>query len=415
MRERTKFEMLAAAISLVAVGVSAASAQPKAGAASEAQKAAQAIERALQKHGADVHACFAKVLADRMDSAGKVEVAVEVGKNGKVKTAKVQKLDKSAGPVLAECIEKAALGWTMEGIEAGAKVVLPFSFKAQSNQFVVNAADVPERALGAPATNKTRIGPKRDVPFTVKVLADEQNVKAEGISLTLLSVGPASRVAMHRHPHSAKILYLVKGHARLLGPEGATPLKMDEGAAAFVPAGYPHVIENMGRQSTAVFLQAFSPPGPERVYRDATDARGRAEFEVIRDPATAKATGSQVVVATAAEAKPVALPRNAGTGKKLVEGGGMSLALLELADGAELQTAAGAPATEVYYFVSGGGSLNVAGETMPLAAESLVYLPRRTAYGIKAAAADKNEKIVAVKFTVTRAGAVAPANAAPRR
>src|ERR1017187_9981134 len=26
-----------------------------------------------------------------------------------------------------------------------------------------------------------------------------------------------------RHPHSAKILYLVKGHARLLGPEGATP------------------------------------------------------------------------------------------------------------------------------------------------------------------------------------------------
>src|SRR5450759_4569157 len=77
------------------------------------------------------------------------------------------------------------------------------------------------------------------VPFTVKVLADEQNMKAEGISLTLLSVGPASRVAMHRHPHSAKILYVVKGHARLLGPEGAVPLKMDEGAAAFVPAGYP--------------------------------------------------------------------------------------------------------------------------------------------------------------------------------
>ena len=69
----------------------------------------------------------------------------------------------------------------------------------------------------------------------------------------------------------------------------------------------------------------------------------------------------------------------------------------------------------MYYFVSGGGSLNVAGENMPLAAESLVYLPRRTVYGIKAAAADKNEKIVAVKFTVARAGAVAPANAAPRR
>ena len=410
--------MLAATLSLMVVGASPANAQSKAGAVSEEQRAAQAIERALQKHGADVHACFAKVLADRLDSAGKVEVVVEVGKNGKVKSAKAQKLDKSAGPVLAECIEKAALGWTMEGIEVGAKVVLPFSFKAQASQFVVNAADVPERALGAPPTNKAKTGPKRDVPFTVKVLADEQNVKAEGISLTLLSVGPASRVAMHRHPHSAKILYLVKGHARLLGPEGATPLKMDEGAAAFVPAGYPHVIENMGRQSTAVFLQAFSPPGPERVYRDPTDARGRAEFEVIRDSASAKPTNSQIVVATATETKPVALPRKAGEMKRLLTGGGMSLALLELVDGAEVQSSGTSPGTELLYFISGGGSIKVGGETSPLTAESLVHVPRGMPYVIKAAAADTNEKVRVAQLWVTsppRTGAVPAAPKAPLR
>jgi mannose-6-phosphate isomerase-like protein (cupin superfamily) len=410
--------MLAATLSLMVVGASPANAQSKAGAASEEQRAAQAIERALQKHGPDVHACFAKVLADRLDSAGKVEVVVEVGKNGKVKSAKAQKLDKSAGPVLAECIEKAALGWTMEGIEVGAKVVLPFSFKAQASQFVVNAADVPERALGAPPTNKAKTGPKRDVPFTVKVLADEQNVKAEGISLTLLSVGPASRVAMHRHPHSAKILYLVKGHARLLGPEGATPLKMDEGAAAFVPAGYPHVIENMGRQSTAVFLQAFSPPGPERVYRDPTDARGRAEFEVIRDSASAKPTNSQIVVATATETKPVALPRKAGEMKRLLTGGGMSLALLELVDGAEVQSSGTSPGTELLYFISGGGSIKVGGETSPLTAESLVHVPRGMPYVIKAAAADTNEKVRVAQLWVTsppRTGAGPAAPKAPLR
>jgi mannose-6-phosphate isomerase-like protein (cupin superfamily) len=410
--------MLAATLSLMVVGASPANAQSKAGAVSEEQRAAQAIERALQKHGADVHACFAKVLADRLDSAGKVEVVVEVGKNGKVKSAKAQKLDKSAGPVLAECIEKAALGWTMEGIEVGAKVVLPFSFKAQASQFVVNAADVPERALGAPPTNKAKTGPKRDVPFTVKVLADEQNVKAEGISLTLLSVGPASRVAMHRHPHSAKILYLVKGHARLLGPEGATPLKMDEGAAAFVPAGYPHVIENMGRQSTAVFLQAFSPPGPERVYRDPTDARGRAEFEVIRDSASAKPTNSQIVVATATETKPVALPRKAGEMKRLLTGGGMSLALLELVDGAEVQSSGTSPGTELLYFISGGGSIKVGGETSPLTAESLVHVPRGMPYVIKAAAADTNEKVRVAQLWVTsppRTGAGPAAPKAPLR
>src|SRR3712207_9104053 len=66
---------------------------------------------------------------------------------------------------------------------------------------------------------------------------------------------------------SAKALYVVKGHARLLGPQGTAPQKLEAGTAVFVPAGYPHVIENMGRQASAVFLQAFAPPGPERVYR----------------------------------------------------------------------------------------------------------------------------------------------------
>lgn len=397
---------LAAWVVLAAAG-SPAKAQPKAAAAPEHQQAAQAIERALQKHGGDVHGCFAKVLADRLDSAGKVEVTVEVAKGGKVKSAKVTKVDKSAGSALAGCIEQAALRWTLEGIEPGAKVVLPFSFKAQSNQFVVSAADVPERALGGAAPGKARPRPRRGAPFTVKVLADEQNVRAQGMALTLLSVGPASRVAMHRHAHSAKILYLVKGHARLLGPEGFRPVKMEEGAAAFIPPGYPHVIENMGRQSTAVFLQAFAPPGPERVYRDPTDARGRAEFEVIRDPASAKPTGGQVVVASAEDAKPVALAGNAGTAKTVVAGGGMVLFVAELSSGAELRGTA--PATELYYFVSGGGTLQIGAETMPVAAESLVHLPRGTAYAFKAAAPDKGEKIVAVQIVLGRPAVVSPA------
>jgi mannose-6-phosphate isomerase-like protein (cupin superfamily) len=397
-------------------------AQQKAKAGDE-QRVAQVIETALQKHGADVHRCFEKVLADRLDTAGMVEVTVDVGKAGKVTAAKVKKIDKSASPTLATCVEKAALGWTLDGIEAGASVVLPFSFKAQSSQFLVNAADVPERALGASSTNKAKVGPKRDVPFTVKVLADETNVKAEGISVTLLSVGPASRVAMHRHPHSAKILYLVKGHARLLGPEGIAPVKLEEGAGVYIPAGYPHVIENMGRQSTAVFLQAFSPPGPERVYRDATDARGRAEFEVIRDPSSAKVTPEQagkVVVAAAAEIKAVALPRGIGNSKPLLAlapGQPMSLAQLELADGAELQGKVDVSTTEVLYFVSGTGSLKVAGESLPLAAESLVYLPHGTSYAIKVAAGEKSDKIVAVQFKVTDVakGYGAPASRAPVR
>lgn len=384
----------------------------------EPDQAAQAIEKALQKHGADVHRCFEKVLADRLDAAGRVEVVVDVGKGGKVTGAKVKKTDKSAPPALATCVEKAALAWTIDGIEPGAQVVLPFAFKAQGSQYVVNGSDVPERSLGGTAPGKP--GPKRAAPFTVKVLADETNVKASGISLTRVDVGPASRVAMHRHPHSAKILYLVKGHARLLGPEGVPPIKLDEGEAVFVPAGYPHVIENMGRQSTAVVLQAFSPPGPERVYRDPKDPRGRAEFEVIRDPAQAKEpppSQGKVVVAAAAEVKPEPMGKGVGSKKPLLQVAGphpMALSLLELTDGGEVEGKGDAAATQVLYVIAGGGSVRVGGETQTLAPESVLYLPRGTAYALKAAPEEKGDKTFVAAFSVP-ATSSRPVPAAPAK
>ncbi len=142
------------------------------------------------------------------------------------------------------------------------------------------------------------------------------------------------------------------------------------------------------------------------MYRDPKDARGRADFEVIRDPSAAKAPPagpSGVVVASAADVKEVPLPRGLGSLENLIVPGAgrtMSLALLDLADGAELQ-GKGAPFTEVLYFLSGTGTLKVAGETLPLAAESMVYLPHGTPYAIKVAPAEKGEKIVVVQFKAT--------------
>ena len=416
--------VVVATVTLAALAL-AGQAQP---AASESQRAAQVIERGLQKHGADVHRCFERLLADRLDTAGKVEIEVEVGPAGRVTAAKILRHGEAAPGGLSACVQKAAMGWTLEGIEPGAKVVLPFSFQAQMSQFVVKAEDVPERALGAASSSKAGPGPKRDAPFTVKVLADEINLRAQGISLTQLNIGPASRVAMHRHPRSAKVLYLLKGHARLLGPSGVTPVKLDEGMVAFVPAGYPHVIENMGRQSTAVFLQAFVPPGPERVYRDPTDARGRADFEVIRDSATAKMPpegSGNVVVVTASEA--VALPTLGGKGTvkllldaKTTGSEFMTVNLLEVSPGTEVPRHDHGSSTEILYTVVGQGKLAVGSEEYPFGSESVLYLPAGQPHAIKFLAAEKSDKaekpdkIVAVQFlTSARATGVAPGVAAP--
>src|SRR5262245_16030787 len=136
----------------------------------EEQRAAQAIEKMLQRHAPDVHRCFEKALADRLDIAGKVEIEVEVGAAAKVAKARVLSQGKEVSPGLSACVKASAAQWKAEGIEAGATVVLPFAFQGQTSQFVIKVADVPERGAQAP---KSRGGPERKPPFTVKVLADE--------------------------------------------------------------------------------------------------------------------------------------------------------------------------------------------------------------------------------------------------
>jgi quercetin dioxygenase-like cupin family protein len=296
-----------------------------------------------------------------------------------------------------------ASGWHIDGIEAGASLVLPFSFAGQMNQFVVKSADTPEHGPGAAKLKEKEKGgkPVAAPPFTVKVLADSVNVRAQQVSLTLLSVGPASRVAMHRHPHSAKALYLLKGHARLLGPPGTEPEKIDEGTAVFVPAGYPHVIENMGRQSTAVFLQAFVPPGPERVYRDPKDPQGRAEFEVIRDPSKARkppAANGQLVVKSLADVKPTTILGGKGTARILLDpqdtgSPALSLNVVEWSGGAEAPRHQHAGSAEVLYVISGGGTLTVGSESYPFSAEDAIHIPADQPHAGKFAPGDKTVAI----------------------
>jgi quercetin dioxygenase-like cupin family protein len=339
----------------------------------EAQKAAEAIERALQKHGPDVHRCFERALADRLDVAGSVEVAVDVGAGGQVTAAKLEGQDSDAPPELSACVEAAARGWTIAGVEPGSSVVLPFAFEGQMQQFVIKAADTPTRGPGAGK------GAPRG-PFTVKVLVDPVNARSADAALTLLNIGPASRVAMHRHPRSSKILYLMKGRARLLGPTGTPPIKADPGTAIFLPAGYPHVIENMGRSAEAVFLQAFAPPGPERAYRDPKNPEARADFEVLRDPRVKAPPGSKPVVKTREETRAIAT--FGGKGKvrilfdeKVTGSPAMALSVLELSPGAELPRHDHQGASEILYVLSGGGKLTVGSETTPFSAESALYVP----------------------------------------
>jgi len=382
-------------MALAAASVAPATARATAQPSNEARRAAQAIEKMLQRHGKDVHRCFEKALADRLDVSGKVEMEVEAGEGGKVARTRVLSSGREVSPQLSSCISLAAAAWRVEGIEPGAALVLPFAFEGQMSQFVVKVADVPDRST---APRAKAAGPTRQAPFTVKVLADEANLRARHVSLTLLSIGPASRVTMHRHPRSAKILYLLEGRARLLSPGGTE--KMERGQVAFVPAGYPHVIENMNRQSTAVFLQAFAPPGPERVYRDPTDVQGRADFEVIRDPRGVKIPdGAKIVVKGPSDAPALPMLGGKGTARILLDEGvtgtgALSVDLVEFSPGVEVPRHTHPGSTELLYVLGGAGTLLVGSESHPFTAASVLHVPPDQPHGMKAGP----EKVTAVQI-----------------
>jgi quercetin dioxygenase-like cupin family protein len=279
------------------------------------------------------------------------------------------------------CLQDAAATWTLAGVGAGSTVILPLSFQGQMAQFSVKAADAPERGPGAAGGKGKAKGPRRAAAFTVKVLVDEATMRARQASLSLLTIAPANRIATHKHP-GAEILYVRKGRARILGPVGTSPEIVPEGSAVLIPPNFPHVLENMVRTAPVEIIQIFAPLGPERVYRDPTDATGRAAFEVIRDARKAKApAGAKLVGRNADRVAP--LPSAGGKVKTRIlfdaETTGVpsaSLSLIEIEAGTEIARHEHAESAEILYILSGRGELTIGSEKIPLGSDQAVHLPQ---------------------------------------
>jgi quercetin dioxygenase-like cupin family protein len=378
----------ALAISLLAIAPPAA--RGNAIAQTEEARVADILQAALVKNGGQVNRCFEKALADTMEVAGKIELAVDVGDNGRVTKAQPAS-DSVKSPVLLACLVESATTWTLAGIDSGSTVVVPLSFEGQTAQFSIKAKDAPDRGPPAPP-GKKKGAPAPSPPFSVKLLVDEATMRAQKAALTQLTIAPANRIAMHKHP-GAEVLYVVKGKARILGPAGFAPEKLDEGTAILIPAGMPHVIENMGRTSPAVLLQVFAPMGPERVYRDPKDEAGRAAFEVIRDAASAAApAGAKMTVAEPGEAlsvfagkgkiKPLLEP--AKTGSRAVYVG-----LLEAEPGGEVPRNSHPGSAEILFVLSGSGVMTVGSEKVPFAADEALHIPEGQPHAAKFTGSEK--------------------------
>ena len=353
----------------------------------EEERMSRVLQSALEKHGGDVNRCFEKALADTLDVAGKVELAFDVGDEGKV--TKVVALEGSgASPVLIDCLQETTVAWSLPGVAAGATVILPLSFEGQSAQFSIKVADAPLRGPGTGGgKGKVKVKAGAAPTFSVKVLVDEATMRARQASLSLLTIAPANRIAMHKHP-GAELLYVKKGRARILGPSGVTPELLNEGSAIFIPEQMPHVIENMVRSAPVEILQVFVPPGPERVYRDPSDEKGRAAFEVIRDPRQAKLpVGAKFAVASVDKAPVRALAGGQIKARVLLDGAAtdskVAASLVEFAPGTKIARHTHEGAAEIIYVFDGSGEVEIGSEKIAFGPEQVIHIPEDQPHAVR--------------------------------
>jgi quercetin dioxygenase-like cupin family protein len=360
---------------------------------SEEARVADVLQSALVAHGAEVNRCFERALADTLDVAGKIDLSVDVGPGGRVTHAEPAR-DEVKSPVLVACLQASALTWTLAGIDPGSTVVVPLAFEGQAAQFSIKVADAPDHGPPAPGGKHRGGAPAPAPPFSVKLLVDEATMHAQKASLAQLTVGPASRIALHRHP-GAEVLFVLRGHARVLGAAGVAAEKLDEGMAIYIPPHMPHAIENMGRTSAAVLLDVFVPPGPEKVYRDPKDPEGRAAFEVIHgsaaNPPGAKLVatspgGSATILGGKGKATPLLSP--AETGNK-----DFYLGRLEASPGAQVPRHQHAGTEEIIFVLSGAGELTVGSEKIPFAADEALFLPAGQPHAVKFTGDDRAEMV----------------------
>ena len=328
------------------------------------------VEAALREHAADVHGCYARALAPDMTAHGKVTARLVLGDGGHVTKAEIVDDDLNS-PAATSCLKERLLAWNLPGLgPSGTELVLPFLFEPGGAQHAVKLADVEP---------VPKAQPKATPPLQTWLLIDEKSAGAKKATLAIVQVGAKAKIAMHKHPSSAEILYVLDGHGRLLIPGAAEPEKLEPGTAVFIKAGTAHSIDNQSGSKNLRLLQSFVPPGPEVVLRDRSKAGGT---EVIKGTAPNAPAGAYKVVRED-DVKPLTIAGGKAKVRILLDKESTGeeaayLGVLEADAGAKVPEHKHDKSDEILFVVKGDAKTVIGGAATPGEDETAVHIPENT-------------------------------------
>jgi quercetin dioxygenase-like cupin family protein len=230
---------------------------------------------------------------------------------------------------------------------------------------------------------------KHQPPMRTTLLIDEVQGRATRASMALLYVSPKGRVALHRHPGSAKLLYVIEGRGRILAP-GMEPGELVPGTAVFVKPGAVHAFDVQSPQKPMKLIEVFAPLGPERVFRDRTKSAG---FEVVKGKPTPDPQAFVLVAAddkTPKGPKTIALPGGKAKARLLLDPEVLGakqgyVGTLELEAGAEVPQHKHDGSAEMLYVLEGAIEVTAGGETLKAEKDTAVFIPEGLPHSGKSA------------------------------
>jgi quercetin dioxygenase-like cupin family protein len=367
-----------AAAVLVALGCAAGAARADEAGPDDA-KVGRALQEELRAHGGDVHGCWGVALAAEPKLSGELLVRLQIQPDGAVSRAEVLK-DQVGSGRLTGCLIDAMRRWKTPRLAGSApqQVVFPLAFKPD------DAPAVPRYVVPSAGAKP---GPLPGGKLEARVLVANATVGPTKASLTLLTLKPSARLALHAHPHALELIYVLKGRAHIRWPDDG-PRTLEAGTVWPFAPGVGHSIE-AAPLAPLELLQIFVPAGPELAYLDPSKRDG------TRPVKEAKRTGAMDgQVEGDLRSKVLPILGGKGSARILLDGvyKEASIQQLEAEPGAVVPVHQHDGADELIYVVAGRGEMTVAGRVYPVAAGDAVHIPANTPHGLKV-----TEKLSAVQ------------------
>lgn|GEM_PF-1250891 len=301
-----------------------------------------AVEHAMNELAPVANQCWAAAATDDYRLAGSVRALVTVGEGG----ARVEITEDTArDPVLRDCLVSVLEAYPWASPLRGQVIELPFGFRAPAMQNLIDRRLVAHHAQAG---------------LDVAVLIDQNNTGTTGVAILDVraeptrAIGPrvVDRTELWRFTSAASVTI------------GKTTTPLAAGDLVLVPPGATlHVTAVDGAVIAATV--ALVPGGPMGV--------ARAGALPVALPRAGAGKPALATVVQAAKAK--RYPRAGGATTLLVEGGVVSVGLLELDAGAALPSHSRATETEAIYLLEGAGAMTIDGVAVAIDANTVVAIP----------------------------------------